>query len=134
MGEGLGDALIAYLDTHVAVWLAEGTLGRQSRRALSLVGRSDILISPMVALELEFLYELKRSALRARDVLLKLEHETGARVCDLSFPEITNSAIDEKWTRDPFDRVIVAHAKANGWAALVSADETIARHYARTVW
>lgn len=134
MGERLGNALIAYLDTHVAVWLAEGSLGRHSRRALSLVGRSDLLVSPMVVLELEYLYELKRSGLAARDVLLKLEHEVGARVCELSFPQIASVAIDEKWTRDPFDRVIVAQAKANGWAALVSADETIAKHYARTVW
>jgi PIN domain nuclease of toxin-antitoxin system len=126
--------LIAYLDTHAAVWLAEGTLGRHSRRALSVAGKSDLLISPMVVLELEYLFELKRSALAARDVLLKLDHEAGVRVCELSFPPIAIVAIDEKWTRDPFDRVIVAHAKANGWAALVSADETIAKHYARTVW
>jgi PIN domain nuclease of toxin-antitoxin system len=134
VGEGLEDALIAYLDTHAAVWLAEGTLRRHSRRALSLVAKSDLLLSPMVLLELEYLYELKRSALPARDVLLKLEHEAGARLCELSFPQIAGVAIGERWTRDPFDRVIVAHAKANGWAALVSADETIARHYARTVW
>lgn len=134
MAEGLGDALIAYLDTHAAVWLAEGTLGRQSRRALGVVGKSDLLLSPMAVLELEYLYQLKRSRLQAREVLLKLEHEAGLRVCDLPFPQLSQVALDEKWTRDPFDRVIVAQAKANGWAALVSSDEKIAKHYARTVW
>ncbi len=88
----------------------------------------------MVVLELEYLYELKRTKLQARELLLKLEHEAGVRVCDLSFPALAHVALDEKWTRDPFDRIIVAHAKANGWAALISADETIARNYARTVW
>jgi PIN domain nuclease of toxin-antitoxin system len=134
VGEGLGDALIAYLDTPTAVWLAEGTLARHSRRAAGVVNKSDLLLSPMVVLELEYLFELRRSKLQAREVLLKLEHEAGVRVCDLSSPEITQVAIDEKWTRDPFDRVIVAHAKANGWASLVSADEKIAKNYARTVW
>jgi PIN domain nuclease of toxin-antitoxin system len=134
VGERLGDALIAYLDTHAAVWLAEGTLVRHSRRAGGIVSKADLLLSPMALLELEYLYELKRSKLQAREVLLKLEHEAGVRVCDLPFPQISMVAVDEKWTRDPFDRVIVAQAKANGWAALVSADETIANHYARTVW
>lgn len=88
----------------------------------------------MVAIELDNLHDLKRIALPARDVLLKLEYEAGVRVCDLSFSQIAHVALDERWTRNPFDRLIVAQAKANGWAALVSADETIAKHYARTVW
>jgi PIN domain nuclease of toxin-antitoxin system len=45
-----------------------------------------------------------------------------------------NTALDEKWTRDPFDGMIVAQAKANGFAFLVSADEEIAEHYPRTIW
>jgi PIN domain nuclease of toxin-antitoxin system len=47
---------------------------------------------------------------------------------------VVQAARDEKWTRDPFDRLIVAHAKINGLAPLLSADEQIARHYARTLW
>jgi PIN domain nuclease of toxin-antitoxin system len=42
--------------------------------------------------------------------------------------------LDEKWTRDPFDRLIVANAKANGFAWLISADEHIRNHYPRAVW
>jgi PIN domain nuclease of toxin-antitoxin system len=63
-----------------------------------------------------------------------VEHELGARLCDLPFPAIASAALDEKWTRDPFDRLIVAHAKANGFAPLISSDKKIARHYPRTVW
>jgi PIN domain nuclease of toxin-antitoxin system len=85
-------------------------------------------------LELEYLYELKRIRLRARDVLLKLESETGLRLCELPYAVIASAALDEKWTRDPFDRLIVAHAKANDFARLISADDEIARHYPRTVW
>ena len=65
---------------------------------------------------------------------LKIEHEIGVRVCDLSFPSVANVVIDEKWTRDPFDRIIVAQAKANGLAFLISADEEIGKHYPRAVW
>jgi PIN domain nuclease of toxin-antitoxin system len=52
----------------------------------------------------------------------------------LPFAVVASAALDEKWTRDPFDRLIVANAKANGFAWLISADEEIARHYPRTVW
>ena len=99
-----------------------------------MLEKADLLISPMVLIELEYLYELKRSKLPSRDLQLKTEHEIGVRVCDLSFGTVANIAIDEKWTRDPFDRVIVAQAKANGLAFLISADDEIKCHYPRTVW
>ena len=54
--------------------------------------------------------------------------------CDIPFATIASAALDEKWTRDPFDRLIVANAKANGFAWLISADEAIRKHYPRTVW
>ena len=88
----------------------------------------------MAFLELEYLRELGKTKFPARDLLEKVSHETNLRLCELPFSEIANAALDEKWTRDPFDRLIVANAKANGFAWLISADEEIARHYPRTVW
>ncbi|MGC2162044.1 MAG: type II toxin-antitoxin system VapC family toxin [Silvibacterium sp.] len=126
--------MIGYLDTHVVVWLADGSLKRITEAARSAIEQSDLLISPMVMLELEYLYERNRITLPARDVFLKLEQEIGLRVCDLPFPRIANVALDEKWTRDSFDRMIVAQAKANGFALLVSADEEIRQHYPRAIW
>ena len=134
MGERLGGYLIAYLDTHVAVWLAKGALKRLSAPALRLIEKSETLLSPMVLLELEYMQEVGRAKLRARDILRKLEHEIGARLCELPFANVALAACDEGWTRDPFDRMIVAQAKASGLAQLISADEEIAKHYQRTVW
>jgi PIN domain nuclease of toxin-antitoxin system len=123
-----------YLDTNVVVWLAQGTLQRISRRARSALEQGTLLMSPMVLIELQYLYEFNRVKLPARDVRLKVEHEIGVRVCDLPFLSVASAALDEKWTRDPFDRMIVAQAKANGVAPLVSADEEIKKNYPRTVW
>lgn len=134
MGEGLVDPVIAYLDTNVVVWLAQGDLIRISPKARGVLERADLLISPMVLIELEYLYEVNRIKLPSRDVQLKIEYEIGIRICDHSFTRIANAAVDEKWTRDPFDRIIVAQAKTNGFAFLVSADEEIEKHYTRTVW
>ncbi len=88
----------------------------------------------MVLLEFEYMNEIGRSALRGNDVLRKLEQEVGVRVCDLPFADVARAALDEKWTRDPFDRIIVAQARLNGLAPLISSDEEIAEHYPRTVW
>jgi PIN domain nuclease of toxin-antitoxin system len=134
VGERLGEHLIAYLDTQIAAWLGKGQTASLTKEAKRMVEKADILISPMVVLELEYLYEVGRIKRPALDVVLKLEHELRLRVCDLNLQTIARSAIGEKWTRDPFDRMIVAHAKANGFATLILADEQVAAHYPRTVW
>lgn len=126
--------MIAYLDTNAVIRLMQGHTRRLSREVIRLIERAELLISPVVVLELELLYEIKRIKLQSRDVQRKVEAELGVRLCNLPFVEIANAALDEKWTRDPFDRLIVANAKANGFAPLISADEKIAQHYPRTVW
>lgn len=126
--------MIAYLDTHVLVWLAEGQTARFRSDIRGLLRSADLVLSPIVLLEIEYLYEVNRSNLTARDIQRKAEAELGVRLCSVPFSEIANAALDEKWTRDPFDRLIVANAKANGFAPLISADEKIARHYPRTMW
>jgi PIN domain nuclease of toxin-antitoxin system len=125
--------MIAYLDTHVLSRLAHGN-ARIGRDAARLVQSAELLVSPMVLLELEYLYEIGRLALPARDIQRKVEHELGARLCDLPFADVARAALDEKWTRDTFDRIIVAQAKVNGLAPLISSDEEIIVHYPRTVW
>jgi PIN domain nuclease of toxin-antitoxin system len=136
MGEGLGDALIKpitiYLDTHIVLWMAQGELGRISSETVSLMENADLRVSPIVLLELQYLFEIGRTELQSRAIMLKVESELNIRVCNFPFALTANCAVDENWTRDPFDRIIVAHAKANGLSILVPADEEIAEHYPRT--
>ena len=126
--------MIVYLDTNVITWLSQNKMNRISSEAQRVMRTADLLMSPMVLLELQYLYERGRTTLPARDVQLKLAHETAVRMCDLSFPKVVDIAVHESWTRDPFDRMIVANAKANGLAYLISADEQIAKYYPRTIW
>jgi PIN domain nuclease of toxin-antitoxin system len=126
--------VIAYLDTNALLWLSEGSLVGLSPKIDRLLEQAELHFSPIVLLELEYLYEIKRSKRSARDIQYKVEHEIGVRLCDLPFTTIASAALDEKWTRDPFDRLIVANAKANGFAWLISADEQMRKHYPRTVW
>ena len=126
--------MIAYLDTQVAVWLASGKQKRLSTDARRVVAKASLLLSPVVLLELEMLYEMRRSTISSQSMEAKLAGETGLRICDLPFIEVARAAIGEAWTRDPFDRLIVANAKAAGLAFLVTADENIRQHYPRAVW
>ena len=124
----------AYLDTNVAVWLAQGDLTRITATALESIRTCNLFVSPMVALELAYLHEINRITLTSQDVLLKLKAELGVDVCDTSFSSLVAIAVHEKWTRDPFDRIILSHAKANGLSRLISADDAIQKNYVKTVW
>lgn len=126
--------MIAYLDTQAAVWLAAANTGKLTRKALAYIEKAEVRISPMVVLEIGYLQEIGRVVLKPQEIAYKLSTELGVTVCNYPFPIIAEVAISETWTRDPFDRLIVAHARANGQAALITADELIAHHYARTIW
>ena len=126
--------MICYLDTQVAIWLAGANTRKLPHKALSFIEKADVRISPMVVVEFGYLYELGRIVLTPQQIVYKLNAELQCTVCEYPFPIIAEIAIGETWTRDPFDRLIVSHAKANGRAALVTPDELIAEHYPNVVW
>ena len=121
-----------YLDTHVLVRLYLGQtdeLGSSARRAME---EQELLVSPAAILELELLHEMGRLRPTASRVISVLGQDVGLRVCELPFRTVVDYALKEAWSRDPFDRLIVANAKANG-AALITKDEKIHRHYSRVI-
>jgi PIN domain nuclease of toxin-antitoxin system len=126
-------AALIYLDTHVVAWLYAGRTDLLSPVAKAAIDRDELLVSPMVALELEYLHEIERLKVRGETVLRSLHGQLGLRVCDLPFPTIIERAIEQRWTRDPFDRVIVAHALAAN-CPLLTRDETIRKHCRRAIW
>ncbi len=123
---------MTYLDTHVVVWLYEGG-SRLSRAALDRVQNDALFISPAVILELQFLHEIRRLTLTGPKLVASLADDIGLEVCRLEFQSVVYSALNQSWIRDPFDRLIVAHAAANA-APLITKDEKIRRHYKHAVW
>ena len=122
-----------YLDTHVVVWIYAGELHKLSKAAAEQIQREDLRISPAVILELEFLHEIHRLKRTAAAMVTTLAKDVGLQVCDLPFVTVAENAAEQKWVRDPFDRLIVGHASAND-APLVTKDEKIRKHYRRAVW
>lgn len=126
--------MIVYIDTQVAIWLAEANFAKLSRKAISLMHNGDVRISPMAVVELQYLCEIRRIVVTPPEILMKLNVEIGLTVCDYPFPIIAETALGENWTRDPFDRIIVSHAKANGVAPLLTKDEVVLANYSNARW
>lgn len=134
MGEGLGGTVNLYLDTQVMVWLCEGQGEKLTPAAEAAIEESDLLISPMVLLELQYLYEIKRIGKPPMMLLRQLSTQIGLKQSEHPFASVIEAALFETWTRDPFDRVIVAHARADGISRLVTSDGKIRENYPRAVW
>jgi PIN domain nuclease of toxin-antitoxin system len=124
---------VTYLDTHVVIWLFGGERHRLSSAATEQIRNEELLVSPAVVLELQLLHEMKRLRAVAVKVIERLSSEIGLAVCRLPFTSVLEHAVEQSWTRDPFDRLIVAQASAND-AALVSKDGEIRGNYRRSIW
>lgn len=122
-----------YLDTHAVVALYSGETKKLSDRGRRLLDEKQILISPMVILELEFLREIKRIEVQALDIVNALVEEISLKICPLPFPKIISQSLTENWTRDPFDRLIVAHARA-GKGPLLTKDGQMQDNYPQAFW
>lgn len=122
-----------YLDTHVVVWLFSGEIGKLSEKARELIEEHELLISPMVVLELEFLYEIGRLRYRHDAILSSLGESIDLKVCSLPFSTVAKESTRHNWTRDPFDRLIVANA-AYSDRILLSRDRKIRDHFSLAAW
>ncbi len=122
-----------YLDTHVAVWLFAGLVEKISEPARRLINEQDLFISPIVRLELQYLFEIERITRRSDDIVSDLVDSIGLQICDKPFDRIVHEALKGSWTRDPFDRLIVANAALEN-TILLSKDERILAHYHHAKW
>jgi len=126
--------LISYLDTDVAIFLHAGDASRLTQRAAEQIESADLLVSAMVMLELEMLYEKGAIAYTASQILSDLNQQIGVSVCQFPMAVVMSSALRVKWTREPGDRIIVANAIANNEAPLVTSDRRINEQYPNAVW
>lgn len=118
------------VDTHVLIWMATGNMHRLSSLAVSLVGgkENEVWFSAISIVEIAIKQSLGRpdftvDAGTVRQAFL-----------DICFKELvvdgvhaTHLAKLPQLHRDPFDRLLVAQANADG-LTLITADEQLARY------
>lgn len=127
-------ATLTHVDTHVIVWATRADdHDRLSARARRCLDEDDLHTSPMVRLELALLHEIGRLADHPDQVLGRAADYLGVREAPESLGVIVRTAIDLSWTRDPFDRLIAAHAIAAN-AQLLTTDTTMREHLDIAVW
>lgn len=122
-----------HLDTHVVLWLYTEQTERIPAGARDRIEVDQVVISPMVRLELTYLHEIGRLTDTSDAVIDALSAALELRDSTAPFASVIRHAMSMTWTRDPFDRVITAHALADG-ATLLTADETIRAHLATARW
>jgi len=124
---------MTYLDTHVVVWLYAGMTDLLPPSMRQLLNASDLYVSPMVMLELQYLYEIGRTTEPGSVVVLDLSQRIGLRVSEEPLHRVIALALQQTWTRDPFDRIIVGQA-ALQQHTLITKDRTMRDHYPYAVW
>lgn len=120
------------LDTHIAVALYQGKTGGLGRQALAAIDRDPLCYSPAVLLELELLHEIGRLKHGATVIARYLADELEIACAGERFVEIAHQALPLAYTRDPFDRLIVAHAELLR-APLITLDQNLRRNYSRAI-
>lgn len=98
-----------------------------------LLGSEEARFSPVVELELTYLYEVRRVSEPAAAPLAALRRSIGMTVSDVSLAALVDAAVPLSWTRDPFDRLIAAHAILAD-VPLITADRTILENLPQAVW
>src|SRR6266849_1044985 len=101
---------VILLDTNALLWLYEGH--RRSRPLVRWAGR--LYASPASLLEIQLLLESGRARLRRGMAVTALTDDGRWLLDEPSSAAWFTRALDLGWTRDPFDRLLVAHAGLRG--------------------
>lgn len=111
------------LDTSALIFLESGH--RRARALRRHAGR--LCVSPVSVLELQFLAEIGRGRWRSHRGPAAVLDDPRWMIDDLSIQVLAERALPLSWTRDPFDRLIVAHALLRRWR-LATPDARILEH------
>lgn len=107
------------LDTNALLWLDQG-----HKRVRTLARHASALyLSPATLMELQFLHEAGRIRLK-KSGLDAIAADDRWTLDDPPSVEWFTQALAFGWTRDPFDRLLAAHARLRRWR-LATADQAL---------
>ena len=116
---------VILLDTNAVIWLHD----RHPRAATLERDGRPLYVSPATLLELQVLTESGRLSLRRGATPQQLLGDDRWAQDDPSAAAWFEAALDIVWTRDVFDRLLVAHARFRRWR-FATADALILEHLA----
>jgi PIN domain nuclease of toxin-antitoxin system len=107
------------LDTHIVLWHQEGCLDRLGRATEVIATADELLVSVVSFVEIGI--KAATGKLRLPDGLREHVLDSGARLLNLSPDHGLDVAELPLHHRDPFDRLLIAQARAEG-LTIVTAD------------
>lgn len=114
------------VDTHVLLWILSNS---PRLKELSWFHQElDWTVSPISLLELKFLDECGKIRVDVKKVSEGLSQDERFIMNDVSLEELCKQAWDLNWTRDPFDRLLVAHSLVRS-IPLGTVDQLIRKNY-----
>jgi PIN domain nuclease of toxin-antitoxin system len=114
------------LDTHFLIWLV---LRSKRLAEFPWIDRYRPWgVSPISFLEIQFLAEVGRLSVRNPEFMAAVMDDARFTVDDVPLVTVIRHALRLDWTRDPFDRLLVAHSSARR-VALCTADRRIRTHH-----
>ena len=111
------------LDTNALIWLHR----HDERTAPLIKGGARLYISPASILELQFLSEVGRVRFKRHTTLTDIVHDDCWVIDDPPSAAWFEAAVGVGWTRDPFDRLLVAHARIRRWPLATSDQRVMAQ-------
>jgi PIN domain nuclease of toxin-antitoxin system len=102
---------VILLDTNAILFLL--TQHRRAKPLASYAGQ--LRVSPLSLFELQVLHEVGRLRISSMDPREAFAQDPRWGVDDPQVGDLVHHALDVDWTRDPFDRMLVAHARSRRW-------------------
>ncbi len=125
---------LVYLDTHIVVWLYAGLLDKFTPKAKAGIDDNNVVISQFVRLELQYLYEIGRIKVEPDKIIGELASEIDLRISECPLNNIIEKALIINWTRDVFDRLLVAETMREESLLLITADKKIREKFTQALW
>lgn len=122
-----------FIDTHVAVWLYYGKLDSIPVALQTRLGEGEMLLSPISLLEIDYLHEVKKISQGGKAIYSQLNQDLDINLAAHDWTDVITEASHVKWTRDVFDRLIVAHAKY-ARKTLITKDQKILANFSFARW
>lgn len=124
---------IVFLDTHIVVWLYAGLTEKISDTARQAIEENDLMVSPLVKLELQYLFEIGRITVKPDTIIKNLFAAIGLTVSETPLQQVIEEALKINWTRNVFDRMLSAETMVTG-GGFITADEKIKSNLKLAIW
>ena len=116
------------------VWLYAGLLDKFTPKAKAGIDDNNVVISQFVRLELQYLYEIRRIKVKPDKIIGALAREIDLRISDCPLDNIIEKALKINWTRDVFDRLLVAETMPDQSLLLITANKKLREKFTQALW